>query len=547
MNPAIILRKCNSWLDFKAQLRHLTDKQKGDCFEALTKHFLQLHPNYATKLKDVWLLREVPVPVLEHLNLPGPDEGIDLIAETKDGDYWAVQCKYREDEERSLGRRELSTFTDLAFNICNNISLGLVCTNADRFSFRLSRYDNLSFCAGDVWRGLDVEFFRRLHRLLEGEFTPPIPFRPRPHQERAIRNAYSHFVKEENSRGKLIMPCGTGKSLAAYWIAEKLGAKAILVAVPSLALIKQTLEFWARESLAEGKDVNWICVCSDESVSEIDRFDTAVSSQDLGVRVHTDPDEISEWLIREKNGLTVVLSTYQSGKVIAEASRNAGTVFDVGIMDEAHKTVGKQDSLFSHLLFDENIAIKRRIFMTATERHYRGRSDHILSMDDPEAYGDTFELLTFKEAIEYEPPILSDYRIVTMMVSQSEVAELIEKNIFVRPEKGKWDDEVEAEMLASVAALRKAMQKHPIKHTVSFHRSIARAKAFKANHDIFTAEFPTYGELDTFHVSSKVPTAVRSREIDKFASASRGLITNARCLTEGVDVPDIDCVIFADA
>ncbi|MDA2916954.1 DEAD/DEAH box helicase family protein [Nitrospinae bacterium AH_259_B05_G02_I21] len=546
MNIRNVLLKCNSWEDFKAQLQQLTGRQKGDCFEALTKHFLQLHPNYVTKLKEVWFLSEVPAQVREHLNLPGPDEGIDLIAETKDGEYWAVQCKYREDEERSLTRRELSTFIELAFVVCNNISLALVCTTADRFSYRLQRYDKLSFCAGDVWRSLDAEFFRRLHNLLEGEITTPEPLKPRPHQERAIRNAYQHFVEEGNSRGKLIMPCGTGKSLVAYWIAEKLEARTILIAVPSLALIKQTLEFWARESVAEGRDVNWICVCSDESVSEIDRYDTAVSTQDLGVRVHTDPDEISKWLLRKKDGLTVVLSTYQSGKVIAEASRNAGIVFDVGIMDEAHKTVGKVDSLFSHLLFDENISINRRIFMTATERHYRGRSDHILSMDDPEAYGDTFELLTFKEAIEYEPPILSDYRIVTIMVDQDEVAKLIEKNIFVRPETGKWDEEVEAEMLASVAALRKAMQRHPIKHTVSFHRSIARARAFKANHDIFTTEFPTYGKLETFHVSSKVPTAVRSRELDKFADAHRGLITNARCLTEGVDVPDIDCVLFAD-
>jgi len=540
MNPDNILRNCNSWQDFKAQLQPLTGRQKGDCFEALTKNFLQLHPNYVTKLKEVWFLSEVPAHVREHLNLPGPDEGIDLIAETKDGEYWAVQCKYREDEERSLTRRELSTFIELAFVVCNNISLALVCTTADRFSYRLQRYDKLSL------RGLDAEFFHRLHSLLEGEITPPEPLKPRPHQERAIRNAYQHFIEKGNSRGKLIMPCGTGKSLAAYWIAEKLEARTILIAVPSLALIKQTLEFWARESVAEGRDVNWICVCSDESVSEIDRYDTAVSTQDLGVRVHTDPDEISEWLAREKDGLTVVLSTYQSGKVIAAASRNAGIAFDVGIMDEAHKTVGKVDSLFSHLLFDENISINRRIFMTATERHYRGRSDQILSMDDPEVYGDTFEMLSFKEAIEYEPPILCDYRIVTIMVSQAEIAELIEKNIFVRPEKGKWDDEVEAEMLASVAALRKAMNRHPIKHTVSFHRSIARARAFKANHDIFTAEFPTYGELETFHVSSKVPTAVRSREVDKFATADRGLITNARCLTEGVDVPDIDCVLFAD-
>lgn len=547
MNATKILRQSRNWKELKSRLKGLSTKEKGDCFELLTKHFLQLHPNYLTKLKKVWLLKEVPAKVRKNLNLPGPDEGIDLIAETKEGEYWAVQCKYKADETKSLTRKELSTFTDLAFNLCRGISLGLICTTADRFSYKLKRYgERLSFCAGDIWRDLDEDFFKRLHSLIAGKLVLPKPLTPRPHQKRAIANAYKHFVTERNRRGKLIMPCGTGKSLAAYWIAEKLKARKILIAVPSLALIRQTLEVWTRESLAHQKEVSWICVCSDVSVGEISKEDIAVLVQDLGIKVHTDPDEIAEWLKARKKGHTIVFTTYQSGKAVSEAVRKAGVNFDIGIMDEAHKTVGRKDSLFGYLLEDKNIAVKNRVFMTATERRYVGKSEHILSMEDPEHFGETFELLSFKEALECRPPILSDYKIVTIAVSYEEIAELIERNAFVKPDKGRWDKEVEAEMLASVVALRKAMQTRPIKHAVSFHNSIARARAFKDTQDRLEKTVPELGGLESFHISGNIPTAVRSRIIDEFESADRSLITNARCLTEGVDVPNIDCVLFAD-
>jgi superfamily II DNA or RNA helicase len=547
MNTEAIFRKAANWGELNTQLAASSPQDKGDCFEILTKYFLQLHPNYITKLSKVWLLKEVPAKIHKHLNLPGPDEGIDLIAETKEGEYWAIQCKYKTDENKSLTRKELSTFTDLAFNICRGISLCLICTTADRFSYKLKRYgERLTFCAGDIWRGLDKEFFQRLHCFIDGKLSLPKPLTPRPHQERAIANAYRHFVKEGNRRGKLIMPCGTGKSLAAYWIAEKLNAQKILVAVPSLALIRQTLEVWTRESLAHHKEVNWICVCSDTSVGDISKEDIAVLVQDLGVEVHTDPNAIADWLRLKKSGLTIVFTTYQSGKAVSEASRKAGINFDIGIMDEAHKTVGQRGGLFSYLLEDKNIVIKNRVFMTATERRYAGQSEHILSMDDPEQFGDTFELLTFKEALNCKPPILSDYKIVTMAISRSEIEGLIQANAFVRPDKGRWDREVEAEMLASVIALRKAMQKRPIRHAVSFHSSIARAKAFKDTQDKLGEVLPGFGELESFHVSGNIPTAVRSHIIEEFESSERSLITNARCLTEGVDVPNIDCVLFAD-
>ncbi len=540
-----LLRRCENWNDFKSELKTLDRKGKGDCFEALTRYYLQLLPTYATKLKDVWLLAEVPPRLRRNLNLPGSDEGIDLIAETHDGECWAIQCKYREDETKSLSRRQLSTFTDLALNICNNIDLALVCTTANRYSRKFQLYgERLAFCTGDKWRDLDETFFLLLHKMLAGKKVPIKPRKPRPHQERALGKAQGYFVKNGNSRGKLIMPCGTGKSLTGYWCAEQLTAQSILIAVPSLVLIRQTLETWTRESVANKRRPNWIVVCSDESVSN--RDDPAVLTHDLGVRVSTDPKRIASWLRKHKGDLTVVFTTYLSGRVTAEAAKKARMTFDLGIMDEAHKTTGKKASLFSHLLHDKSIKIRRRIFMTATERRYRGRSEQIASMDDPQLYGETFEMLSFKKALESKPPILSDYRILTIFVSHDEVADLIQGNLFVRPDKGKWDSDIEADMLASLVALRKAIKKYRIKHAVSFHSSIARAKAFKVNQNVFSEVVKEYGKLETFHVSGKTPTAVRSDQIDMFSASKRSLITNARCLTEGVDVPNIDCVLFAD-
>ena len=207
----------------------------------------------------------------------------------------------------SLSRRELSTFTDLAFGICKNIALALVCTTTDRFSHKLKLHgDRLEFCSGDVWRALGPDFFRRLHRLLAGQPVRIKPKRPRKHQRRAIRNAVEHFVMDRNARGKLISPCASGKSLTGYWIAEAMKARTVLVAVPSLALIKQSLGVWATEAVANRRRFNWICVCSDVGVARTERDDAVVLVQDLGVQVHTDPGQIANWLRASKQGESVV-------------------------------------------------------------------------------------------------------------------------------------------------------------------------------------------------------------------------------------------------
>lgn len=547
-HPALhkAVARCSSWEDFVGRLSRLSEKEKGDVFEHLVRAYLLLDPEYATKLRSVWLLKDVPSALRKKLRLPADDQGIDLIAETNTGEYWAIQCKYREDTARPVPWREISTFTGLAFGVCRGISFGLVCSTTERITRVLREQDRIGFCALDVWQGLDGEFFSRLRHFLGHKPAKLVPLKPRPHQKSAIADAREHFVAKRQKRGKLISPCGSGKSLTAYWIARDLGAKKILVAVPSLSLIRQTLKVWLRESLAYDDKVEWICVCSDESAGRVEQDDTAVLRQDLGAPCLTDPQEIAAWLRRKKPGLTVVFTTYQSGEALGKAARAAKFSFDLGIMDEAHKTVGDGDKLFSHLLHDENLPVRRRILMTATERRYRGKGDKILSMDNAAIYGDTFHLLSFKRALEATPPILSDYRIVTILVSRDEVTDMVRKKVFLRPDKGHWDKEVEAEMLASLVALRKAMRKYPIRHAVSFHSSIQRAEIFKDHNEAYNRSFESHAPVESFHVSGKTPTGTRARIVSEFAATERALITNARCLTEGVDVPDIDCVMFAD-
>jgi predicted helicase len=146
------------------------------------------------------------------------------------------------------------------------------------------------------------------------------------------------------------MPCGTGKSLTAYWIAEALKAKTILVAVPSLALVRQSLTDWTREFLAHRVKPDWLCVCSDETVGDLEGDKFVGEVYDLGLPTHTDPNEIAALLSARSSGPKIVFTTYQSSDKVAAAARKAGTKFDLAILDEAHKTVGAHSKKFATLL-----------------------------------------------------------------------------------------------------------------------------------------------------------------------------------------------------
>lgn len=531
-----------NWQEFESLAFTLSAKERGDLFELLTKYYLLLDPKYRAEFGDVWLLSEVPAKIRAELNLPETDQGIDIIARTKAGGYWAVQCKFRASDEHSLTWREISTFNALTFSVCKGIEFGLIAYTGERYAKVLDKAEHVGFISGDVWMTLDEEFFLQLSSLLKAESIPLSRYVPRPHQQRAIDKAISYFANPVNTRGKLIMPCGTGKTLAAFWISEALHARTIIVAMPSLSLIQQTLPVWLREYIAIGRDVRWLCVCSDQTVTH-EADDVVMHTQEMGYPCVTDSKAIEHWLRATKAASSrVIFTTYQSGKALASAMGAQGVVADLGILDEAHKTVGQKDRLFSHLLSDQNVPMSRRIFMTATERRYAGESDEILSMDDVAVYGETFELLTFKEALEAKPAILSDYKIITMFIDEAEVAQIVKNNRYLRPEG--MEEEIEAQMLAAMIALRKAMREQPITHAVSFHTSIRRASKFQALNDIYSKH--ENESLESYHVTGEMSAARRKRIIREFASNERALITNARCLTEGVDVPNIDCVLFAD-
>jgi superfamily II DNA or RNA helicase len=537
-----LLKDVNNWNDFKNILESKTKLEKGKAFEELTKYYLQYNPIYKSKLKNVWLQSEVTPSLLKKLNIPSNDQGIDIVAETFEGKFWAIQCKYLQDEDQRLSHRAISTFVSLSTGIAENITYCLVCTTVDDYAKIYQGKTNIGFCNSDEWRKLDKVFFDWLRNKLLGKEKKLIPYLPKPHQTKALQEARQYFIKENNNRGKLVFPCGAGKSLTGYWITRELKAKSVIVAVPSLSLVKQTLEVYLRESVANNEKVEWLCVCSDEGIGKND--DIVVHTNEIGVPCITNRTIISDWLIKNKLKKTIIFTTYQSGKTIAEACKIARHSFNLGIMDEAHKTVGEQDKLFSHLLFEKNIKIEQRIFMTATERRYAGASDTILSMDDISVYGETFAQMSFKEAIEIG--ILSDYKIVTLFISNEEVRRLIEQNAFVKPTGKDWDRETEARTLAALIALRKAMTKFPINHAVTFHSSIKKAVAFEQSQSHFSTAYPKFSKVKSYHVSGTMPTAVRGKIVDEFAATKKGIITNAKCLTEGIDVPNIDCVLFAD-
>ncbi|MDA9862021.1 DEAD/DEAH box helicase family protein [Candidatus Pelagibacter sp.] len=545
MKERKIIQSSKSWRDLDRTIKKLIKNKQttlaGSIFEHLTKLYFEVSPEYKTKLSKVYLLNEVPNALKKKLKLPNTDEGIDLIAETFDKEYWAIQCKFRSDKTETLKvKGDLATFNNLAFTVCKNISHGIVCATVNRPP-KKEHLLNVGYILLKDWLGLDRdngELFKQIKNKAIGKITKPKKLSPRPHQKKAITKTLSYF--KNNERGKMIMPCGTGKSLTAFWIAEKMKSKSILVAVPSLALLQQTLKVWTREFLLHNIQPDWLCVCSDDTVKE-EQDDFVTFSADLGIKVDTNPRIIKKFLSKKTNKIKIVFTTYQSGRATAIGSK--GFVYDLGIMDEAHKTVGSKTKEMAHLLHQKNIKIKKRLFMTATERLFRGDSDEFMSMDDPRDYGNLIYELSFKEAINSKPPIISDYKIITFGISNPEIESITQDNKYLKVKKELKD--ITARELAVGIALRKAIKKLKIKNAISFHRSIKRADNFRKQQDLITKIYPTYGKLKTFHVRGDMPTSDRALEMLSFEE-EQGLMTNARCLTEGVDLPAIDCVCFTD-
>jgi superfamily II DNA or RNA helicase len=346
------------------------------------------------------------------------------------------------------------------------------------------------------------------------------------------------------------MACGTGKTLTALWITERLDANTTLVLVPSLNLLSQTLTEWAHNTQ---RDWTYICVCSDDTVNKED--DQPINTTvDLPYPVTTKPSEIARFL--KSRGRKIVFSTYQSSAQVAKAQKLSGKKFDLAICDEAHRLTGKTEADYATVLDEKKIISKKRLFMTATPRTYTAnvkakaeeRGVEITSMDDPQTYGPEFHRLTFGEAIKQE--LLTDYQVVIVGVTDPQVQELIDRRELVSVNDTVTTD---ARTLAAHIGLAKATKDFDLARTISFHSRIKTAAQFANDHpkviEWLPATHKPEGIAWTDTISGDMNTGKRRtllQQLRKDQAGRHALLTNARCLTEGVDVPTLDGVAFID-
>jgi superfamily II DNA or RNA helicase len=513
--------------------------RRGKQFEKITKWWLQNDPIHSRDVKKVWLWDDWP-------DRPGRDIGVDLVAEMRDGSLCAIQSKCF-DMGRDIPKSELDSFVSAAS------------TRTFKHRWLVASTDGLSANARRMLRDNHVtqilfSYLDSLEGFWPASFdalggTPTIvKASPRPHQQDAIRDVVEGLSKV--SRGQLIMACGTGKTLTALWITEALEPSTTLVLVPSLSLLSQTLSEWAKNANSKW---DYLCVCSDETVNKSD--DAPISTTDeLPFDVTTKSADIAAFF--ERRGRKIVFSTYQSSAQVAKAQKTTGKKFDLVICDEAHRLTGKNDAEFATALDDTKIPAKKRLFMTATPRTYTAsvkakaseRGVEITSMDDEKMFGKELHKLSFGQAIEKN--LLTDYRVVIVGVTDPQVQELIDQRELVSIA---GTIETDARTLAAHIGLAKATKDYDLKRTISFHGRIKTAQQFAQQHAAIVEWMPEdhkpIGSIWADTITGAMNSSDRRKLLNKLKADVPGqhaLLSNARCLTEGIDVPSLDGVAFID-
>lgn len=511
------------------------DTRAGKIFEVFTKLYFLVSPTEKDNFKNVWLFEEIPLEVRSKLNLGNQDYGVDLVLKDLEDQYFVVQCKYKNDEASKLNWSADKIANLFAF--CPNATGYIVFSNAiDLDNVSKSRYDNFTFYGVANLNEIEKETFNSMYSFLtQNQLDERMLFDPLPHQEIAINECTQWFTEGEESRGQLILPCGAGKTFTALWIKEKLESKKTLVLVPSLALLRQIKNEWSRQR----KDFyQYLCVCSESDIDK-DATDTLVThTYEIDTRVTTDSEHVKSFLLKPFEG-KVIFSTYHSLHVIANAIKEISFEFDFTFCDEAHKTAGVGNIEFSLIHDNNQIPSKYRLYATATPRIVKESLKKKLGddlkyaydMNDPDMFGHEFHRMTFKAAIEQE--ILVDYKIVAIGVNSDELKEYIEQRRFI-------DKNISIDELANNYALEHVMKKYNVNHALTFHSRVKLAQEFANRHG------QLYPNTNTFSVSGEQPTSYRNLVLEEFKNSEKAIVSNARCLTEGVDVPTIDLVYFCD-
>lgn len=590
----------------KFRTESFTEKEKGTKFERLMRSWLLTDPRY-NELEKVWLWEEFP----GRKDFGGTDTGIDLVAKTEMGDYWAIQCKcYAEDA--AIDKPAVDSFLATSSRTFTNE----VTFQTTRFSNRvwISTTSHWGSNAEEAIRNQEPPVTRvgmadlnsspvdwqKLLDGLTGNSALIEGKKPRKHQLDAISKAYTHYITEGNDRGKLIMACGTGKTYTSLLIAKQLlnGKGLVLFMVPSIALLGQSLNAWSADA---GKPIKAVCICSDSKASrkiQKNKYDDADDSVvDLAVPASTNPKSIASQLkkYRSHDGLVVGFSTYQSIDAVSEAQQEILSetngeygVFDFIICDEAHRTTGvklsdKDESNFTKIHSDDNVKGRKRLYMTATPRLYgesakvkASEKDCILcSMDDKALYGEEFYRVNFSYAVQNG--LLTDYKVLVLTVGENDVPDNIKRDITDTTTELNFDDT--SKLIGVINGLSKMIQgddhrtwdadPHMMRRAVAFCSSIDKSASRTGTASKYVASIlPQISEkynknldaesllhtvsITAKHIDGSMNSQERNGILQWLADEPDNdrecrVVTNVRCLSEGVDVPSLDAVLFLSA
>ena len=508
------------------------DIAKGDAFEVFAEAYLATQRKHDAA--QIWPLKAAPLELLAQLALTTNDYGVDGLFQTTLGKFNAYQVKFRS-QRQPLTWRELSTFMGLADS--PHFQNRVLFTNSDDLPDLMNERAGFFCVRGTDLDRLEASDFSEIANWLANAVVERPKKRPQPHQVEALDALLPALSAHD--RVSAIMACGTGKTLLALWIAERTNASTILVLLPSLALVRQTLHEWLHET--SWPSLAYLCVCSDPTVTE--EIDTLATRQsDLDFPVSTASANVRDFLDADFNGVKIVFSTYQSARVVGQALK-PGEFFDFGIFDEAHKTAGREGRNLGFALEDSNLPIRKRLFQTATPRHYNphektrtGESQLVFSMDKPEVYGPQSYRLTFAEAAKRG--IICNYKVIISVIT----SDMVNNELLNRGEVLVNGDPIHARQVANQIALKDAVEKYGAGKVFTFHKTVKSAASFTSEgSEGIGVHLPTF---KTFHVNGTMPTGLRERVMRGFREAERGIMSNARCLTEGVDLPTVDMVAF---
>lgn len=570
-----------------------TEREKGIYFENLVKLYLRTEPKYQDLYQSVWLWEEWRAEWISQGHQdPGKDTGIDLVALTYMGEYHAIQAKFW-DEERTLYKKDVDSF----FTASGKKPFGyrVIVFSTDKLS------DNLKDALIDQTPAVTTISLADLEgSKIDWEQTlkkpEPAPvFKEAKHlrgyQETAIHNV-KHGLSNAD-RGKLIMACGTGKTFTALRLAEQVADKGgrVLFLVPSLNLLSQTLTEWTQESAIP---LHSYAVCSDSEVGKKrgkHEDDFELLAHELQYPATTNAKQLAKAFLSREDGehMSVVFSTYHSIDTISEAQKQYQLPdFDLIVCDEAHRTTGatyegEEESNFVKIHNSTFIKGAKRVYMTATPRVYgvqakakaENESIELYSMDRPEYFGETLHTITFSEAV-HNLQILCDYKVIVLTVSEDHISKSLQKLLADEDNSLRVDDA--AKIVGCWRALSKMdsqedleFDPEPMKRAVAFAQVIelsqgSRTHKVSSKHiaAMFQKVVDAYRQelLDDFDTPDEISKLVcEARHVDGGMGAGEKnqaldwlkadapestcrILSNVRCLSEGVDVPALDAVLF---